>query len=179
MTASAPVVATGDILATLRTSGQFTILLRGITQTNLEGVLRNNSNLTLFAPPDAAFRALPPARLAAMLSPENAEMFQKVLIYHLVNARVDGSDMRGAAGRILTVEGQDLRVDGRGRQVQVETARIVQTDVGATNGLIHIIDRVMFPPDLGGALAEAPSPGAASSNVSANEPINVTQPLSR
>jgi uncharacterized surface protein with fasciclin (FAS1) repeats len=173
------VVATGDILATLRTSGQFTILLRGIEQTNLEGVLRNNANLTLFAPPDAAFRALPPDRLAALLSPQNAEMLQKVLIYHLVNARVDGSDMRGAAGRILTVEGQDLRVDGRGRQVQVETARIVQADVGATNGLIHIVDRVMFPPDIGGIFAERAATVGSPRDASANEPVIETQPLSR
>ena len=135
--------------------------------------------MTLFAPPDAAFRALPPERLAALLAPENAELFQKVLIYHLVNARVDGSDMRGAAGRILTVEGQDLRVDGRGRQVQVETARIVQADVGATNGLIHIVDRVMIPPDIGGIFAEAAAPAAAGRDAAANEPVIETQPLSR
>jgi len=144
-----PAVApSGDIISTLRASGRFTILLDGLQRTNLVGVLRNNHNLTLLAPTDAAFRALPPETLRALTAPRNAALFQRVLTYHLINAPLDGGDMRGARGRVVSVEGADLHVDGGGDGVLIEDGHITQLNVRTSNGLIHVIDRVLIPSDV-------------------------------
>lgn len=159
-----PAVApSGDIISTLRASGRFTVLLAGLQRTNLVGVLRNNHNLTLLAPTDEAFRALPPETLQALTAPRNAALFQRVLTYHLINAPVDGGDMRGARGRVVSVEGADLHVNGAGEGVLVEDGRLTQLNVRTSNGLIHVIDRVLIPSDVA-ALGVLPGVAARIGN---------------
>ena len=84
-----PVVASGDITATAQTSGQYTISLKALDAANLTSVLKNNSGLTVFAPTDAAFAALPAGELQRLMQPANAGQLQKIPTYHLINARVD------------------------------------------------------------------------------------------
>lgn len=165
---SPPLAAAGDVLETLSASGQFTILLQGIQRTNLTRVLQQNRNITLLAPTDTAFRSLPEDQLRELMSARNAETFQKVLTYHLINTVLTARDIRGAVGRVRTVEGSDLRVDGMAPPPTFDQARLVQPDVVATNGVIHVVDRLLIPPDVAERVAAlaTPSAGARGTNAS-------------
>ncbi len=146
--ASPKLVAAGDIVATLKGNPNFSILSKAIDLAQLSATLAGVPGLTLFAPTDAAFNALPPAELAALLKPDNASVLQKVLIYHLVHLTLDTAKLKGAKGPVPSVEGSQLQIDGSGAVVKVNDANVIQTDVVATNGVIHVIDKVLVPPDI-------------------------------
>jgi uncharacterized surface protein with fasciclin (FAS1) repeats len=148
MAESPNLTAAGSIAATIKASPHFTILSKALDQAQLSAVLNATPGLTLFAPTDEAFRALPPSQLAKLLAPDNAPILQKVLIYHLVNAKLDGSKIKGAKGDITTVETSKLQLDGSGTPLKVNDADIIQADVIATNGTIHVIDKVLIPGDV-------------------------------
>jgi uncharacterized surface protein with fasciclin (FAS1) repeats len=170
--AAAPVVAKGDLIDTATASGQFTTFLKAVSAVNLTNVLKTNQNLTLFAPTDAAFAALPAGELDKLMLPENGPMLQKVLTYHLINAKVDSTKIKGAKGEVKSVEGSPLLLDGSGAQPKVDDANILQTDVLASNGVLHVVDKVLLPKDVPGLQASAaPSATDASAtmNVAANE----------
>jgi uncharacterized surface protein with fasciclin (FAS1) repeats len=168
--ASSPVVAKGDLIQTAEASGQFTTFLKAVGAVNLTSVLKTNQNLTLFAPTDAAFAALPAGQLDKLMLPENGPMLQKVLTYHLINAKVDSSKIKGAKGEVNSVEGSPLLLDGSGATPMVDTATITQTDVMATNGVLHVVDKVLIPKDVPGLQAAASATDAnATMQVAANE----------
>lgn len=166
--AQAPVVAKGDLIDTAQASGQFTTFLKAVSAVNLTSVLKTNQNLTVFAPTDAAFAALPAGTLDTLLLPENGPMLQKVLTYHLINAKVDSSKIKGAKGEVKSVEGSPLMLDGSGATPMVDGATITQADVMASNGVLHVVDKVLLPKDVPGLQAAA-STTDASANVAANE----------
>jgi uncharacterized surface protein with fasciclin (FAS1) repeats len=145
---SPALVANGSIVATLKASSHFTILSKAIEQAQLAAVLGGTPGLTLFAPTDEAFAALPPAQLKALLNADNADVLQKILIYHLVNTRLDGAKIKGAKGPVPSVEKSQLQLDGSGPLVKVNDAQVIQADVVASNGIIHVIDKVLVPPDV-------------------------------
>lgn len=147
-TASPMLVASGSITATLKASPHFTILSKAIEQAQLGAVLGGTPGLTLFAPTDEAFAALPPAQLKALLNADNADVLQKILIYHLVNTRLDDTKIKGAKGPVVSVEKSPLQLDGSGPMVKVNDAQVIQAEVVATNGVIHVIDKVLVPPDV-------------------------------
>lgn len=163
---TAPVLAKGDLIETATASGQFTTLLKAVEATNLTTVLKTQQGLTLFAPTDAAFAALPAGELDRLMLPENAATLQKVLTYHLINARVDSSKIAGAKGDVKTVEGSSVTLDGSGARPTVDGAAIVQADISTTNGVLHVIDRVLMPKDMPGAQVSAAlgDPSAAGTN---------------
>jgi uncharacterized surface protein with fasciclin (FAS1) repeats len=146
--ASPNLVANGNILATLKASGHFTILSKALDAAQLGAVVSSTPGLTLFAPTDDAFNALPPAELTALLQPDNAPILQKVLIYHLVNAKLDSAKIKGAKGPVPSVETSQLQLDGSGDPLKVNDADIIQTDVKATNGTIQVVDKVLIPHDV-------------------------------
>jgi len=146
--ASPNLVANGNILATLKASGHFTILAKALDAAQLGAVVSSTPGLTLFAPTDDAFNALPPAELTALLLPDNAPILQKVLIYHLVNAKLDSAKIKGAKGPVPSVETSQLQLDGSGDPLKVNDADIIQTDVKATNGTIQVVDKVLIPHDV-------------------------------
>ena len=166
--AQAPVVAKGDLIDTAQASGQFTTFLKAVSAVNLTNVLKTNQNLTVFAPTDAAFAALPAGTLDTLLLPENGPMLQKVLTYHLINAKVDSSKIKGAKGEVKSVEGSPLLLDGSGATPMVDGATIIQADVMASNGVLHVVDKVLLPKDVPGLQAAA-SATDAFTNVAARE----------
>jgi uncharacterized surface protein with fasciclin (FAS1) repeats len=172
--AASPVVAKGDLVETARASGQFTTFIKALDATNLTSVLKTNQNLTLFLPTDAAFAALPAGELDKLMLPENGPQLQKVLTYHLINAKVDSSKIKGAKGEVKSVEGSALTLDGSGPTAMVDGATIVQADVMASNGVLHVVDKVLLPKDLPGVQASAATDEAASMNVAANEQVAPT-----
>ena len=158
-------MAAGDLVATAKASGQFTILLKALDAANLTAVLQRNPNLTLFAPTDAAFNALPPGKLDELMKTDNASVLQKLLTYHVINAPVDSSKIKGAKGGVKTVEGAEVQLDGSGEALLVDGATIVQADVRATNGTLHVIDKVLIPSDVPQLASAATGTAAPTSAV--------------
>ncbi|WP_299004258.1 fasciclin domain-containing protein [uncultured Caulobacter sp.] len=177
--AAAPVVAKGDLIQTAQASGQFSTFLKAVSSVNLTSVLKTNQNLTLFAPTDAAFAALPAGELDKLMAPDNGPLLQKVLTYHLINAKVDSSKIKGAKGEVKSVEGSPLMLDGSGATPMVDGANIVQADVMASNGVLHVVDKVLLPKDVPGlqaASASAATDAGATMNVAANEQVSPPAP---
>ena len=132
----------GDIVAVAQAAGGFETLLAAATAADLVSVLQGDGPFTVFAPTDEAIAAIPAADLQALL--DDKEALQKVLLYHVVpgkGAAVDVvalTEAETAAGQAVTIE----VVDG---MVKVDDANVVATDIEATNGIIHVIDRVNLP----------------------------------
>lgn len=157
--ASPNLMPSGDMVATLKASPNFTILAKALDAANLTPVLKSTPNITLFAPTNDAFNALPPAQLAALMETKNAPLLQKILTYHLVNLNLDSSKIKGAKGPVPSVEGGKLNIDGSGTPLKVDNADIIQADVRASNGVIQVVDKVLMPTDVTVPMAD--SGGAA------------------
>jgi uncharacterized surface protein with fasciclin (FAS1) repeats len=141
----------GNIIDTLKASGQFTVLLRALDANGLTPVLQGAGPLTLLAPTDAAFAALPAGRVDALLRPESSDQLRALLTYHVINAAVPLSKIQGHEGPILTVANTNVEVDGASQPMKVNGADIVgQAQV--SNGDIYALDQVLTP---GGAPAAA------------------------
>jgi len=161
---SIPKVAGGpNIYDTLKASGQFTILLKAVDQSGLAPVLQRYP-VTMFAPTDAAFNALPPDVLSKLMAANDtaANQLQQILKYHLINAQVDSSKIKGAKGPVATVESTPVVLDGSNPQdLLVNNADIIQADIKATNGgVVHVIDKVLIPSDSPYAAQVTPAPAA-------------------
>jgi uncharacterized surface protein with fasciclin (FAS1) repeats len=137
-----PVVAKGDLVETLRADGRFSTVLEAMEATNLIELVKTSPNLTLFAPTDAAFAVLPPAQLEGMMQDKPA--LQKLLVQHLVNAPLKTTKFMGAKGEVPTVGGAKVLIDGSGDALKVGRATIEQGDVIASNGVLHVIDKVLL-----------------------------------
>src|SRR6476619_5502024 len=133
--------ANADIVDTAVGAGQFTTLAKALTAAGLIDTLKGPGPFTVFAPTDAAFAKIPPAKLNALLADKAA--LTKVLTYHVVPGMVVAADVR--TGRVKTVEGDDLVVSATPAGVTVNDAKVVKTDILATNGVIHVIDTVVIP----------------------------------
>lgn len=162
---SIPKVAGGaNIYDTLKASGQFTILLKAVDQTGLAPVLQRYP-VTMFAPTDAAFNALPPDVVSKLMAANDtaANQLQQILKYHLINAQVDASKIRGAKGPVNTVENTPVQLDGSNPDdLLVNNADIIQADVRTTNGgIINVVDKVLIPSDSPYASAVASPPASA------------------
>lgn len=157
------VVAAGDIVETVKASGQFTTLIKALEATNLVELLKSTPNLTVFAPTDAAFAALPSGELDRLMAEENRAELQKLLTYHVVNARLDGAKIDNSRGPVPTVAGETVQVDGVEDTWMIGDARITQADINADNGVIHVVDKVLMASN-----APAAAPAAAGSDASAN-----------
>jgi uncharacterized surface protein with fasciclin (FAS1) repeats len=161
---SIPKIAPGaNIYDTLKSAGQFTILLKAVDQAGLAPILQRYP-VTMFAPTDAAFNALPPDVMAKLMAPNDtaANQLQQILKYHLINAQVDASKIRGAKGPVNTVEATPVQLDGSNPDdLMVNNADIIQADVRTTNGgIINVVDKVLIPTDSPYASAAASAPAA-------------------
>jgi uncharacterized surface protein with fasciclin (FAS1) repeats len=161
--AAKPVAAQGDLVDTLKLSGQFTSFVAGIDATNLAGLLKTNKNLTVFAPTDAAFSAMPPADLAKLKSDKTA--MQKFVLHHVVNAPIDSTKIKGAKGPIPSGAGDTILLDGSDEAgtMKVDGATIVQADLKTASGLLHVVDK----PLVAGQGAVDPPAAAADAAVAA------------
>lgn len=157
----APIAVQGDLVDTLKLSGQFSTFVGGIDATNLTGLLKTNKNLTVFAPTDAAFAAMPPADLAKLKSDKAA--MQKFVLHHVVNAPIDSTKIKGAKGPIPSGAGDTILLDGSDEAgaLKVDGATIVQADLRTGSGLLHIVDHVLVSGQ--GAVEAAAAPPADAS----------------
>ena len=144
---SAPASA-GTIVDVAAGADNLTTPVAAVTAADLVGTLQGPGPFTVFAPTDEAFAALPAGLLDALLLPENKDTLAKILTYHVVPSAVMAADVTD--GDVATVEGQSVTLstaDG----VTVNGAKVVQADVVADNGVVHVIDAVLLPPDVDAA----------------------------
>lgn len=135
-----------DIVDTAINDGRFTTLVSAVQAADLVGTLKGEGPYTVFAPTDDAFAALPEGTLDSLLQPENKQQLTDILLYHVVPGKVMASDVVGLDSA-STVLGQDATIKVEdGRVFLNDTAEIVITDIETTNGVIHVIDTVLLPP---------------------------------
>lgn len=134
-----------DIVDTAIAAGSFTTLVAAVQAAGLVETLKGPGPFTVFAPTDAAFAALPEGTVESLLLPENIDQLTSILTYHVVPENYPAATLVGNVGRLPTVNGQPLHVDGTGGGVSVEGVPVATADVLATNGVIHVIDSVLLP----------------------------------
>jgi uncharacterized surface protein with fasciclin (FAS1) repeats len=123
---------------------QFTTLVAALKAADLVDTLAGDGPFTVFAPTNAAFAKLPKGAVANLLKPENKEQLKKVLTYHVVSGAVPSSKLKNGQ-KVATVEGSSISVQIRRGQVKVNNAAVTTANIKATNGIIHVIDRVIMP----------------------------------
>jgi uncharacterized surface protein with fasciclin (FAS1) repeats len=131
-----------DIVQTAVGAGQFTTLASLLKKAGLIGTLQGKGPFTVLAPTDAAFAKVPKSTLTA-LGADRAKL-RSVLLYHVVKGRVPAAKVIMLRS-IKTLNGQSVRVRVTGGKVFVGSARVVKTDVAASNGIIHVVNTVLIP----------------------------------
>ncbi|MBC8162935.1 MAG: fasciclin domain-containing protein [Roseiflexaceae bacterium] len=139
--------ATGNSIVDVATDqGNFTVLLTALQATGLDQTLSQAGEYTVFAPTDDAFAALPPATLQALLA--DPATLTKILQYHVVAGEVPAADVVSATS-LTSLEGQDIAVTVSGSTVTLNgDTTVTATDIATSNGVIHVIDKVLLPPDV-------------------------------
>ncbi len=133
----------GDIVAVASGTEGFATLVAAVTAAGLVETLQGAGPFTVFAPNDAAFAALPAGLLDKLLLPENLAVLTSILTYHVVSGKIMSTDVM--AGDAPSVEGSTIAL-GTTDGVQVNDATVIAADVEASNGVIHVIDKVLVPP---------------------------------
>ena len=133
-----------DIVDTAVGAGSFTTLVAAVQAAGLVDTLKGDGPFTVFAPTDAAFAALPAGTVDSLLKPENKAQLVDVLTYHVVPGAVMSSDLSDGMSA-ATVQGGKLTIM-LGEGVQVNDANVTMADIEATNGVIHVVDKVLLPP---------------------------------
>jgi len=136
-------VAANDIVAVASSTEGFSTLVAALTAAGLVETLQGEGPFTVFAPNDEAFAALPAGLLEKLLLPENIAVLTSILTYHVVAGKVMSTDV--TTGDAPTVEGSTLALDTMSG-VMVNDATVIAADVEASNGVIHVIDKVLVPP---------------------------------
>ena len=139
-----PTQAKGDIVDTAVAAGQFNTLAAALTAAGLVDTLKGNGPFTVFAPTDEAFAALPAGTVENLLKPENKDQLVALLTYHVVPGRYPSGRVAGL-DEAPTVNGETVDIRAADGAVMVDGANVVMADVTATNGVIHVIDKVLMP----------------------------------
>lgn len=141
-----PALAAGhakDIVDTAVEAGSFTTLVAAVQAAGLVDTLKGEGPFTVFAPTDEAFAALPEGTVEELLLPENIDQLTAILTYHVVPGKVMSGDLSNEM-MAATVEGTEVTIMTEGG-VMVQDANVVTADIEATNGVIHVIDKVIIP----------------------------------
>lgn len=136
--------ASDNIVTAAQNAKVFNTLLTAVKHAGLADTLANHGPFTVFAPTDEAFAKLPAGTLQGLLEPHNRDQLARILKYHVVSGRVYATDAV-SAGKADTLAGQKVHIKTHGDEVRVNEARIVSTDLDASNGVIHVIDTVILP----------------------------------
>jgi uncharacterized surface protein with fasciclin (FAS1) repeats len=136
--------APGTIVDVAVSAGSFTTLVAAVKAAGLADTLSGPGPYTVFAPTDAAFAKLPPGTVESLLKPENKQKLRAILLYHVTKGDVLSGDLKDGES-VKTLEGQSLTIGISGGTVNVGAARVVQANISASNGVIHVIDTVLIP----------------------------------
>ncbi len=135
-----------DIVDTAAAADDFKTLVAAVKAAGLVETLKGEGPFTVFAPTDAAFGKLPAGTLDELLKPENKEKLTSILTYHVVPGKVLAADVVKLKSA-KTVQGGEVTIAVEGGKVQVDGANVTATDIECTNGVIHVIDAVILPPE--------------------------------
>jgi len=135
-----------DIVDTAIEAGSFETLVTAVQAAELEEALRGEGPFTVFAPTDAAFDALPDGTLEELLADPTGDLAQ-ILLYHVVSGRVMAADVSDGL-EAETLQGATVSFSVMDGEVKINDATIVTTDIEASNGVIHVIDAVILPPEM-------------------------------
>ena len=133
-----------DIVDTAVSAGSFKTLAAALGAGGLVETLKSKGPFTVFAPTDEAFAKLPKGTVEDLLKAENKAKLVKILTYHVVSGKVLAADVVKLSSA-KTVEGSEVKITVAGGKVSVDNAKILKTDIGTSNGAIHIIDSVLLP----------------------------------
>ena len=136
--------ATMDVVDMAAHTGTFETFVAAVKAAGLVDVLKGEGPFTVFAPTDDAFAKLPEGTIASLLLPENKAKLTAILTYHVVSGKVMAEDVVGLTSA-KTLEGSTIDIAVDGGTVMIDGAKVVQADVSATNGVIHVIDSVIMP----------------------------------
>lgn len=140
--AAAKPAAEPNIVQTAAAAGQFKTLVKLVKQAGLAGALQGKGPYTVFAPTDAAFAKVPKSTLAA-LAKDKAKL-RAVLLYHVAKGKLTAAKVIELRS-IKTLNGQSLKVRVNHGTVTVGGARVVKANIGASNGVIHVLNQVLIP----------------------------------
>jgi transforming growth factor-beta-induced protein len=132
-----------DIVETAVEAGSFKTLAAALQAGGLVEALKSEGPFTVFAPTDEAFARLPEGAVANLLKPENKDQLVAVLKYHVVEGKVTADQVSKLKGA-KTLNGQQVRID-TSKGVRINESNVVKADIQASNGVIHVIDRVLLP----------------------------------
>ncbi|MCS6952590.1 MAG: fasciclin domain-containing protein [Bryobacterales bacterium] len=135
----------GDIVETAVAAGQFKTLAKALQAADLVQALKGPGPFTVFAPTDEAFAQLPAGTLEDLLKPANRDRLKDILTYHVVSGKVTSSQVVKLR-EATALNGKKIRISVTGGTVRVNEAKVTQADVAASNGVIHVIDKVILPP---------------------------------
>ena len=138
-----PTAKSKDIVAVASGAGTFNTLVAAVKAAGLVETLQGTGPFTVFAPNDEAFAKLPLGTVEDLLKPENKAKLVAILTYHVVAGKVMATDVKTMKAK--TVNGKELDIKVADGHVTVDGAKVVKTDVAASNGVIHIIDTVVLP----------------------------------
>ena len=141
--ALSPAATAADIVDTA-IAGKFNTLVAAVKAAGLVDTLKGPGPFTVFAPTDEAFAKLPEGTLEDLLKPENKAKLQSVLSYHVVPGKVMSRDA-AKLNSAKTVQGSSINIKATDNGVMVKDARVVKADIPASNGVIHVIDKVILP----------------------------------
>lgn len=136
--------ASADIVDTAVAAGSFNTLVAALQAAGLVDTLKGEGPFTVFAPTDEAFAALPAGTVESLLKPENRDQLIAVLTYHVVPGKVTAADVMKLSDA-TTVNGAAISISTSYGKVKIDGATVVQADIMATNGVIHVIDQVILP----------------------------------
>lgn len=132
-----------DIVDTAVEAGSFKTLAAALEAASLIDALKGEGPFTVFAPTDEAFAKLPEGTVETLLKPENKAKLAAILKYHVVAGKV-GSDQVVKLNAAKTLQGGEVKIDAS-NGVKINNATVTKADVGASNGVIHVIDTVLLP----------------------------------
>ena len=134
-----------DIVDTAIAAGDFTTLVAAVQAAGLVDTLKGNGPFTVFAPTDDAFAKLPKGVVSNLLKPENKDQLAAVLTYHVVPGKVMAKDVVSLT-EAKTASGKKVKVKVVDGKVKINKATVVKADVASSNGVIHVVDKVILPP---------------------------------
>ena len=132
-----------NIVQTAINAGNFTTLATALTEAGLVDALEGEGPFTVFAPTDEAFNNLPDGALDNLL--KDKEALKNVLLYHVVSGSISSSQIMDLKD-VKTLNGSDIKIMTGDGKVMINNADVIGADVDASNGIIHVIDKVLLPP---------------------------------
>ena len=133
-----------NIVETAVQSGKFNTLVAALKAAGLVNTLNDKGPFTVFAPSDTAFSKLPAGTVDGLLKPENKAKLVSILAYHVIPGKIMSGDIAGKKISVKTVQGSEILVDAM-YGVKINDSNVVSADIAATNGVIHVIDKVLIP----------------------------------